>query len=133
MTQESFPGLVQYRIDRALEVLEDAKLLANAKRWRSCVNRLYYSCFYAASALLAKCDMSSSKHAGVLSLFNLHFVKTGKIAKDAAEIYNDLFDNRQESDYTDFIILTEEQVLPQVEKAQAFIKMIETLISKKPL
>ena len=40
MTGESFPGLVQYRIDRALEVLDDAKLLANAKRWKSCVNRL---------------------------------------------------------------------------------------------
>ena len=35
--------LVQYRMDRAFEVLQDAKILANAKRWKSCVNRLYYS------------------------------------------------------------------------------------------
>ena len=126
---ESFQRLVQYRMDRAFEVLEDAKILADAKRWKSCVNRLYYSCFYAASALLAKHDMSSSKHAGVLSLFNLHFVKSSKISKKVAEIFNDLFDNRQESDYTDFAVFTEEQVMPQIGKTEAFVKAIETLLS----
>ena len=65
-----------------------------------------------------------------MSLFNLHFVKSGKIAKDVAEIFNDLFDNRQECDYSDFIVLTEEQVLPQIGKAQDFIEVIELLISK---
>lgn len=122
--------LVQYRMNRAFEVLEDAKILAHAKRWKSCVNRLYYSCFYAATALLAKHDMSSSKHAGVLSLFNLHFVKSFKISKEVAEIFNDLFDNRQESDYTDFAIFTEEQVVPQIGKTEAFIIAIRTLLSQ---
>jgi len=42
-------NLIQYRQDRAIEVFEDAKILADAKRWKSCVNRLYYACFYAAS------------------------------------------------------------------------------------
>ena len=126
---EPVRDLVQYRLNRAFEVLEDAKILASAKRWKSCINRLYYSCFYAASALLAKYDMSSSKHTGVLSLFNLHFIKTNKIRKDVAEIYNDLFDNRQESDYTDFVVFSEEEVLPQIEKTVSFISAIKTLVS----
>ncbi len=125
---EPLAELYQYRLDRAFEVLEDAKLLADSKRWKSCVNRLYYSCFYAASALLAKNDMSSSKHTGVLSLFNLHFVKTVKIPKEIAVIFNELFDNRQESDYTDFIVFTEEQVKPQIGKTEAFINAIKSLI-----
>ena len=127
-----FSGVVQHRLDRAAEVLEDAKLLAAAKRWKSCVNRLYYSCFYAASALLAAHEMSSRKHAGVLSLFNLHFVKSGKIAKEIAEIYNDLFDNRQESDYADFVVFTEEQVAPQIGKSEIFITTIKAIISQIP-
>jgi uncharacterized protein (UPF0332 family) len=125
---EHAEDLFHHRLNRAIETLEDARLLAGAKRWKSCVNRLYYSCFYAASALLARHDLSSSKHAGVLSLFNLHFVKTGKITRDIAEIYNDLFDDRQESDYTDFVTFTEDQVLPQIERVSGFLETIKGLI-----
>ena len=66
--------LVRYRLDRANEALEEAILLADNAKWNTCINRLYYSCFYAVSALLAKNNMSSSKHTGVRSLFNLHYV-----------------------------------------------------------
>ena len=50
--------LVLYRMARAQETLEDARILANAGRWNACVNRLYYACFYAVSALLV--DWGSS-------------------------------------------------------------------------
>jgi uncharacterized protein (UPF0332 family) len=67
--------LIKYRLEKADQTLDDAKLLANAKRWNPCVNRLYYACFYAVSALLAQNEFSSSKHTGIRSLFNLNFVK----------------------------------------------------------
>jgi uncharacterized protein len=37
--------LIQYRLEKANQTLEDAKLLANAKRWNPCMNRLYYARF----------------------------------------------------------------------------------------
>lgn len=37
--------LVLYRMARAQETLEDARILANARRWNACVNQLYYACF----------------------------------------------------------------------------------------
>jgi uncharacterized protein (UPF0332 family) len=120
--------LISYRIERAYETLEDARILANSERWNACVNRLYYACFYAVSALLMKNDLSSNKHTGVRSLFNLNFVKSGKISKEIARIYNDLFERRQESDYLDFIKFQESQVRPLVFKAEAFIKNIVKLI-----
>jgi uncharacterized protein (UPF0332 family) len=90
--------LVTYRMDRAWESLEDARVLSNADRWNACVNRLYYACFYAVSALLIQNGLSSAKHSGIRGLFNLHYVKAGKISKELAHIYNELYDNRQESD-----------------------------------
>jgi uncharacterized protein (UPF0332 family) len=123
--------LIQYRLEKANQTLEDAKLLANAKRWNPCVNRLYYACFYAVSALLAKNDFSSSKHTGIRSLFNLNFVKTGAISKETAEIYNDLFDRRQEGDYADFVVFREDQVLPRIAKTDNFIKAIVSLLQNK--
>jgi len=117
-----------YRLERAQETLEDARILANSERWNACVNRLYYACFYAVSALLIKEGYSSSKHTGVRSLFNLHFVKTGVVPKELARIYNDLFERRQESDYTDFITFKESQVQPLIPQAEEFLERISILI-----
>ncbi len=33
-------ALVKYRIEKALDTLEDARILAAALRWNPCVNRL---------------------------------------------------------------------------------------------
>jgi uncharacterized protein (UPF0332 family) len=93
--------LVNYRLEKAHETLEDARILAAAGRWNACVNRLYYRCFFAVSALLIQHDLSSSKHSGVRGLFNQNFVKTGKVSKNLAKIFNDLFERRKESDYVE--------------------------------
>ncbi len=120
--------LVGYRMARAHETLEDARILATAGRWNACVNRLYYACFYAISALLVRDELSSSKHAGVRSLFNMQYVKPGKIPKELARIYNDLFERRQEGDYIDFVIFREPQVLPWIYNAEELVKFISVLI-----
>ena len=119
--------LVRYRLGRARETLEDARILAKAGRWNACVNRLYYACFYGVSALLVCDDLSSSKHAGVRSLFNRQYVKTGKVPKELARVYNDLFERRQESDYIDFVSFGESQVFPWISKAEELLGYITNL------
>jgi uncharacterized protein (UPF0332 family) len=120
--------LVRYRLGRSQETLEDVRILARAGRWNACVNRLYYACFYGVSALLARDGLSSSKHAGVRSLFNRQYVKTGKIPKDLAQIYNDLFERRQEGDYIDFVSFGESQVLPWISDAEKLLAHITKLL-----
>ncbi len=122
--------LVSYRLQRARETLTDARILADAGRWNPCVNRLYYACFYAVSALLVQEGLSSSKHTGLRSLFNRHFVKTNKVPKEKARIFNDLFERRQEGDYVDFVSFEESQVLPWLPEAEAFVEDIAVLIEK---
>ena len=122
--------LVSYRLQRARETLADARILADASRWNPCVNRLYYACFYAVSALLVQEGLSSSKHTGLRSLFNRHFVKTNKVPKEKARIFNDLFERRQEGDYVDFVSFEESQVLPWLPEAEAFVEDIAVLIEK---
>jgi uncharacterized protein (UPF0332 family) len=119
--------LALYRMTRANETLEDARILANAGRWNASVNRLYYACFYAVSALLVGRGLSSSRHSGVRSLFNKHYVKTGKVQKDLARIYNDLFERRQEGDYIDFVQFEESQVRPWISEAEKFIAHIRSV------
>ncbi|SPF34835.1 conserved hypothetical protein [Syntrophobacter sp. SbD1] len=127
MTQGS-KDLILYRLERARETIEEARILANAARWNACVNRLYYACFYAVSTLLVKDGLASSKHTGVRSLFNKHYVKTGKVPKDMARVYNDLFERRQEGDYIDFVLFKETQVIPWICLAEQFIEHITSLV-----
>ncbi len=120
--------LLRYRKNRALETIEDAVILAEAGRWNACVNRLYYACFYAVSALLLLDDRSSTRHTGVRALFNLHFVRTGIVSKKLARVYNDLFERRQEGDYVDFVVFNADQVLPWLKQAQLFVQDVSELI-----
>ena len=88
--------LIRYRMERAHESLEEAALMADTGHWRTCINRVYYSCFYAVSALLMKNSLSTVKHSGVLSFFNRHFVQLGLISKNHGKFYNRLFLYRQQ-------------------------------------
>jgi uncharacterized protein len=99
---EGMRVVVCYRLQRARESLEEARLLGDSGHSNACMNRLYYACFYAASALLYANNLSSSKHSGVRALFGRHFVKEGIVPTCMGEIYNDLYEYRQESDYKDF-------------------------------
>jgi uncharacterized protein (UPF0332 family) len=64
MTDEAHEHVVTYRLVRARETLEDARILADAGRWDSCVNRLYYACFYAVTALLLQHGHSALRSMG---------------------------------------------------------------------
>ncbi|MFH0975253.1 MAG: HEPN domain-containing protein [Spirochaetota bacterium] len=123
--------LLNYRISRAEESLEETRILASASHWNACVNRLYYACFYIVSALLIKNDLSSAKHSGIRSLFNRYYVKTGIIAKNIAEIYNFLFERRQESDYDDFVTFSEFDVTPWIDDTDIFINIIKKLLTEE--
>ena len=127
---DSNSELVSYRLQKARETLIDARILADARRWNPCVNRLYYACFYAVSALLIKEGLSSAKHAGMRSLFNRNFVKTNKVPKETARIFNDLFERRQEGDYVDFVDFKESQVLSWLPEAEAFVQNLAALVEK---
>ena len=61
----SLQDYIQYRIDRTKETFEDATLLADNKRWRSCVNRLYYSSFHLINALLYLEGITAKSHDGL--------------------------------------------------------------------
>lgn len=94
--------LIKYRLSRALETYEEALILARENHWNASANRLYYSCFYAVSALLLKNGLNTSTHNGVKTEFHKSFIKSGIISKQSGRTYSRLFNLRQEGDYLDF-------------------------------
>lgn len=120
MKQET-KDLIRYRLDRAYESLEESLVLLEKGYINTFVNRLYYACFYAVSALLLTKNLSSAKHSGVRSLFNQHFVKGGGIPVELGELYDMLFRNRQKGDYADFVRFDPAEVKSWYDEAKKFV------------
>jgi uncharacterized protein (UPF0332 family) len=97
VTQEE-RTLAAYRMSRAHEVVEEARVLLDAGHVNAYVNRLYYACFYALSALLLMRGFSTSKHGYLRSLFHREFVKAGLISQEWGRHFDLLFSSRQEGD-----------------------------------
>jgi len=129
MTKEE-RELIEYRMERARETLDEAKIMFDAGRINAYVNRLYYACFYAVSALLLTRDFSTSKHGYLRSLMHREFVKTGLIPKELGTHFDLLFDNRHKGDYDDFVRFKAEDVSGWLKQTQEFVRHIEGLISK---
>lgn len=119
---------IDYRVSKSKEIFEDAILLANNGRWNSCVNRLYYSSYYLASALLYDNDIKAETHNGVKTQLFLNFVKKGKLSKELGKLYSHLFDWRQETDYADFIEFGREIVEPLLQEVALLNKNLTELI-----
>ena len=83
---ERVVDLIQYRLKSSKEKLNSATILLENKQFNDSLSRSYYAMFTAARALLATKRLDSSKHSGVISLFNQHFVKTGIVAKDLGQM-----------------------------------------------
>jgi len=129
--REEIKDLVKYRLQRANETFDEARLLFKEGKYAGAINRLYYACFYATLALLVTKELRSSKHSGVLALFNKEFVKSGLFPKEVAKIFNELFNLRLEEDYKDFYTSpTEKEMKRLLKGAEIFINRAEKFIHK---
>ncbi|MCH9022308.1 MAG: HEPN domain-containing protein, partial [Planctomycetes bacterium] len=71
--------LIKLWLEKAKEALSSAQLELDAGHTSFAVNRLYYTCFYAVTALFQKGGMTFKRHTGVIAEFNRAYVKTGQI------------------------------------------------------
>jgi uncharacterized protein (UPF0332 family) len=93
------PEQIRSRLHEAQEGLSEAGLLLQSGYLRAAVSRLYYACFHAAEALLRTEGLESKKHSGVRSLFEQHWVASGKLPREMGKFYHHLLDSRLEADY----------------------------------
>ena len=114
-------------MQRARDTLEEAVLLHEKRRLNAAVNRLYYACFYAVSALLLTEGKSSSKHSGVRALFNAEWVKPGRIASAHGRFYRRLYDSRQKGDYGDFVQFEDADVISWLQETREFVGTVAAL------
>ena len=124
-------SLANHRLEQAKNELEDAKLLYNNNSYLSANNRAYYSIFHSIRAVLALEPIDFKKHKDVLAYFNKNYINPeifprvlGKRIMQAKRI-------REDSDYDDEYVASQEATEAQIRTAKEIIKLVENYINEK--
>ena len=126
--------LLRYRMQQAEETLADAEAMTKAKLSpRSVINRAYYAMFYAILGLFLKTNVTlkTSKHSGIISMFDRTFILSGKIDRQFSKSLHKMFNARQVADYKELVEVTPEEAEEAVRAAREFFMEIKRVISEQ--
>lgn len=121
---EKIKALLKGHLEKAGEKLKMAETLLKSGGYDDAVSRAYYAAFHAAQALLLTEGLTTGTHQGVVNLFGLYFVKTGKIHKKFGKYLSNLKDDRENGDYEIYSAIDEESAREAVKEAGEFLQEI---------
>lgn len=128
MKDDEINALIEHRIARATNTIEEVSFLIKNKKFLLAVNRIYYGMFYILSALSLKNDFSTSKHQQLIGWFNKEFIATGEIDRKYGRILHNAYSNRSTGDYDDFAEFEEEDVKKSFDEMKGFVRTIRALL-----
>ena len=118
---ETTKALINGYIQRAERKLEVAEKLLKSEDYEDSVSRAYYAVFHATQALLLTEGAHTETHKGVVTLFGLLFVKTGKFSKNIGKYLANLKDDRESGDYEVFSYIEKETAETALSEAREFL------------
>lgn len=117
--------LAKYRYSLAEETYRNAQMCFDNGFYRDCINRSYYAVFYAVRAVLALENVDFKRHKDVVAYFNKEFVATGKFSGEMGRRLARLKMKREESDYDDFFIASENEAETQIRSVGYMLPLIK--------
>lgn len=123
-------SLLKGYIEKAQDKLRAAETLLKNKEYDDAVSRAYYCGFHAAQAILLTEGLSADTHQGVVNLFGLHFVKTGRFGKRFGRILANLKDDRENGDYEVYSAIDREVAEEAIQEAREFLKGAQQYLAK---
>lgn len=121
---------VQYRCQRAQELLQTTKAIINLGDYNSAMNRLYYACFQVVLGLLLHHGIEAKTHEGVKRMLGNHFIKTGIIDREMGRFYSRVLEARIQADYDDKFDFDRETCEILFTQGQQFVVTILQLIEQ---
>jgi len=114
-----------------MEKADDALRTANRERElspTSSLNRAYYACFYAATAVLITEGREFVKHTGVRSALHKYLIHQGRLPKELGDAYDNLMRVRQQADYEAIVSWTPQQATEAIEIAERIVTALRDLL-----
>ncbi len=122
---------MQYRLSVAEERLEASQLLLDSGHFKDSINRSYYAIFYMLRAILALDCVDFKKHAGVIAYFQKNYIKTGILPTKMSKYVTAAFQIRNDADYQDFFVVSEQDASEQYERAKEMCDEIKDYLQKR--
>jgi uncharacterized protein (UPF0332 family) len=122
--------LINGYLEKAGKKLEVAKRLLASGDYEDAISRAYYAVYHATQALLLTEGQHAETHKGVVTLFGLLFVKTGKFSKNFGKYLANLKDDRESGDYEVFTYIDEETAQAAMNEATEFIAEAKHYLEK---
>lgn len=123
--------LSRYRLDRAKEDLEAAKINLENDLIKASINRSYYCIFHAIRSINALNEFDSKRHSGVIAYFNQYFIHGGYFDKEVYSIISTANKIREKSDYDDFYIASRKDAEEQLQNATYFLNLSEEFLETR--
>lgn len=127
---KSKADILANKLAKSERFFQAAEGLAKLGQWESVVNRLYYSAFHAVSALTYQQGVETKTHRGLRNGFHEHFIKTGAVREELGDVYQMLFQNRHDADYSDIAVFDEKVVEPLVQETRKLLQEIRLKITE---
>lgn len=125
--------LSEYRYERAIEELDNARLSFSEGRYKLALNRSYYAIFHAMRAVNALDEFDSSKHSGIIAHFNQFHVKNGDFPKEVSKMIRGASEMREHADYEDFFIASKQESGEQIDNADTFVALVEKYLEDRAI
>ncbi|MBQ9503469.1 MAG: HEPN domain-containing protein [Lachnospiraceae bacterium] len=125
--------LSKYRQAQAEESFKAAEYCFEKKLYRDSLNRSYYAAFYAVKAVIALEGVDFKRHKDAIAYFYQNYVKDGPMSRDLGRKLGRLKQYREEGDYGDFNIVSEEEAKEQLEAASEIIGAIRNYLKKEQM
>lgn len=123
-------ALIDGYMQKAAKKLEVAGKLLQSGDYEDAVSRAYYAVFHATQALLLTEGQKAESHKGIVTLFGLLFVKTGKFRRDMGKYLANLKDDRESGDYEVFSYIDEDTADIALAEAESFINETKDYLEK---
>lgn len=121
--------VAEFWMRRAETALSSASSEIAAGRCEFAVNRVYYACFYGASAVLLLGGRTFARHSGVRGSVHQDLVRTGSLDTKWGKAYDRLFDRRQAADYVELFEVSETEATELLDLARGFVVEMKRLLA----
>ena len=128
--ESTIKELVKGYLQKAEGKLEVAKKLFVTSDYEDAVSRAYYAVYHVTQALLLTEGERAETHKGVIILFSLLFIKTGKFSKNLGKFLANLKDERENGDYEVFSYIDRETAEIALREAEEFMKESKLYLKK---
>jgi uncharacterized protein (UPF0332 family) len=122
---EASIAIIRIRVERADEELRATRKLIEDGLYRIACTRAYYAAFLMTTVVLLTLNVARAKHSGVEAAFHEQFIRGARIEAEYGRLYALLRKTREDSDYNDRMIATEDMARQRLADAERFVARLE--------